>query len=127
VYVVGLAIVALSPVSPVHGVDLSQELDALGLDWITYTKLESFANIVLFVPLGLLVALLVPTKWWWAVIVGLALVAGGIELGQALFLPNRVPTLNDVLANTMGGVVGVALAAIIRGIARATRRARRAE
>lgn len=124
VYVIGLAVVALSPVSPIRGVDLSQELHVIGLDWVTYTQLESFANVMLFVPLGLLVALLIRTRWWWAVVVGLALLAAGIELGQALFLPGRVPTLDDVLANTTGGVIGVALAAVIRGIARATGRAR---
>jgi len=127
IYVIGLAVVALSPQNPIHGVDLSRQLEALGLDWVTYTQLESFANVVLFVPLGLLIALLVPTKWWWAVILGLVLVAGGIELGQALFLPGRVPSLDDVIANSTGGLIGVVIAAIIRGIARATRRLRRTE
>ena len=131
VYVIALAVIALSPVSPIRGLDLSQELDAAGLGWVTYTQLESAANVALFVPLGLLIALLIRTKWWWAVVVGLALLAGGIELGQALFLPGRVPTLDDVLANTTGGVIGVALAALIRGaarlVSRASRRSRGAE
>lgn len=118
--------IALSPVSPIRGVDLSQELEATGLGWVTYTQLESAANVALFIPLGLLIALLVPTRWWWAVVVGLALLAGGIELGQALFLPGRVPTIDDVLANATGGVIGVALAAVIRGIGWAIRRARSA-
>jgi glycopeptide antibiotics resistance protein len=125
--VVALAVIALSPVSPIQGVDLSQELEAAGLGWVTYTQLESAANVLLFVPLGLLIALLIPTKWWWAVVVGLALLAVGIELGQALFLPGRVPTLDDVLANTTGGVIGVAIAAVVRGISRAIRKARSAE
>ena len=122
-----LGIVALSPVSPIDGLDLSQELDATGLGWVTYTQLESFANVLLFVPFGLLIALLSPTRWWWAVIVGLILVAICIELGQAVFLPGRVASMGDVLANSTGGVVGVILAAIIRGLAGATRRARGAE
>ena len=130
-YVIVLAVIALSPVSPIRGLDLSQELEASGLGWVTYTQLESFANVVLFVPFGLLIALLVPTRWWWLVVIGLIAVAGGIELGQALFLPGRVPTIDDVLANSTGGVAGVLIAGIIRGIGwlvtRATRQNARAE
>jgi len=109
-------------VSPIRGVDLSQELDATGFGWVTYTQLESFANVLLFVPFGLLIALLLPTRWWWLVIVALAVVAGGIELGQALFLPGRVASFDDVLANSLGGVVGVAIAGVARAIRRAVRR-----
>ena len=74
-YLVTLAVIALSPISPIRGVDLSQELDATGFGWVTYTQLESFANVVLFVPFGLLIALLVPTRWWWLVVVGLIAIA----------------------------------------------------
>ena len=126
-YLVTLAVIALSPISPIRGVDLSQELDATGFGWVTYTQLESFANVVLFVPFGLLIALLVPTRWWWLVVVGLIAIAAAIELGQALFLPGRVASLDDVIANSTGGVVGVAIAAIIRGVRWAIRRARRSE
>jgi glycopeptide antibiotics resistance protein len=127
VYLVALAIIALSPMSPIRGLDLSQELDAAGFGWVTYTQLESFANVVLFVPFGLLIALLVPTKWWWLVMVALIAVAGCIELGQALFLPGRVPSIDDVLANSTGGIAGVVAAGVIRGIGWAIRRARRTE
>lgn len=127
VYVVALGIIALSPVSPIRGLDLSQQLDSLGLGWVTYTQLESFANVVLFVPFGLLIALLVSTNWWWLVVVGLIAAAAGIELGQALFLPGRVASLDDVIANSTGGVAGVLIAAVIRGIGWAIRRARSAE
>lgn len=127
VYVLALGVIALSPVSPIRGLDLSQQLDSLGLGWVTYTQLESFANVMLFVPFGLLIALLVPTSWWWLVVLGLITVAGGIELGQALFLPGRVPSLDDVIANSTGGVAGVLIAAVIRGIGWAIRTARRVE
>jgi glycopeptide antibiotics resistance protein len=123
--VIALAVIALSPESPIRGVDLSQELDTTGLGWVTYTQLESFANVVLFVPFGLLIALLVPTRWWWLVVTGLVLAAVGIEVGQALFLPERVPSLGDVLANSTGGLIGVGIAAVIRGIAWLVRRASR--
>jgi len=116
-YVITLAVIALSPVSPIRGVDLSEQLYASGLGWVTYTQLEVFANVMLFVPFGLLIALLAPTRWWWAVIIGLILVAICIELGQAVFLPGRVASMGDVLANSVGGIIGVIIAAIIRGIA----------
>ncbi len=122
-----LGVIALSPISPIRGVDLSQELNATGLGWVTYTQLESFANVMLFVPFGLLIALLVPTNWWWLVVVGLIAAAAGIELGQALFLPGRVASFDDVVANSTGGVAGVVIAGIIRGIGWAIRRSRSAE
>lgn len=73
--------------------------------------LEFFGNIALFVPFGLLVALLLPRRHrWWTLLIG-AGVSAVIEGCQALFLPGRVASIGDVAANTLGTLVGTLLVA----------------
>jgi glycopeptide antibiotics resistance protein len=82
-------------------------------DWVSYAAVEFAANILLFVPLGAVVVLFVgPRRWWWGVVVGFV-VSACIELGQLLFLSHRVATINDVVANTSGALIGAALAAVV--------------
>ena len=71
--------------------------------------LELLANVALFTPLGLLVALAVPGARWWVVIATGLLLSTGIELVQ-LALPSRVSTVSDVIANTAGTALGLVLA-----------------
>ena len=77
---------------------------------------EAVANVVMFVPLGVLLPLtigaLAGARRWWAVAVGLGLSAL-IETCQLLFLPDRVPTLQDVAMNTLGTLVGVVLLTLV--------------
>lgn len=75
---------------------------------VTYLGLEAVANVLLFVPFGLLVGLLLPTRRWRVVPAGLALSAL-IETTQLLALPDRVATVQDVVLNTLGAAVGWAL------------------
>jgi VanZ family protein len=49
-----------------------------------------------------------------------AVLSGALELGQALFLPERYASWTDVLANTAGTTLGALIGAAIRA---ATRRA----
>jgi glycopeptide antibiotics resistance protein len=75
--------------------------------------LEVVANILLFVPVGLYLGLLAPTWRWWqgaAVSVGASLV---LEVTQHLLSTGSFDT-SDVIANTFGGVVGLALLALAR-------------
>ncbi|MEX1077689.1 MAG: VanZ family protein [Homoserinimonas sp.] len=78
------------------------------LDWITYALVEFVANIVLFVPVGVLFVLMLGwRRWWLAAVLGIALTAA-IEFAQ-VFLPNRVTDPRDVISNSVGAVIGVAL------------------
>ena len=102
-----------------HAIHVTQQH---GLHFVTYPSVEFGANIALFVPLGLLLALLFgPNRWWRApVICVLATVI--IELGQGALLPHRVASVGDVIANTTGGVLGaLAAVAIMAAIARRRR------
>lgn len=69
-------------------------------------------NVLLFVPLGALVAMATGWRWWWVTIAA-ALTSGAIELGQREWL-TREASVQDVVANTLGallGAVGVSLLA----------------
>jgi len=85
----------------------------LGLDLtVTTAHLERLLNTALFVPLGLLLAVTLGRRWWWAGIpVGLA-VSATVEVLQR-GIPGRVPDPDDVLWNTVGAAVGVALGALV--------------
>lgn len=81
-----------------------------GLAFVTYARIETDANILLFVPFGLLLTLMLkPQHWWWAPVICLA-ASTVVELGQGILLPHRFSSLADVLANTVGGIIGTAVA-----------------
>ncbi|QJW35438.1 VanZ family protein [Cellulosimicrobium protaetiae] len=110
-------------------------LHGLGVP-MTLAVLEASANVVMFLPFGVLgLPLLrgraarrgarVPGPWRGVGIVTLAggVLSAAIELTQNL-LPGRVPTVQDVVLNTLGALVGaLAVAAVLalRGRRRAVR------
>jgi len=80
-------------------------LTGFGGGWVEFA-----ANVLMFLPLGFLLTLLLRHHWYG---VALALVlSAGAELAQFL-IPSRLPSLRDVLANTLGAAIGAALAWII--------------
>lgn len=82
----------------------------LGWESLNFTRLEIIANVLVFVPIGVLAFLLVPRRFWpLAIMLGPAL-SLSIEVFQRLALPNRAATLTDVVANSGGALIGVALA-----------------
>ncbi|GAA1838370.1 hypothetical protein GCM10009750_24970 [Agromyces salentinus] len=86
-----------------------------------YVVLEFTANIVLFVPFGVLAPLAFPRLRPLAVIALGCATSVVIELVQ-FTIPSRYPTVSDVIANTLGTVIGyLVVAAVVR------RRAARAQ
>lgn len=78
----------------------------------SFVSLEFLANVVFLVPVGALIAL----GWrrlrlWHVVLIGF-LTSGLIESIQA-FVPSRAPSLSDVVANTLGTLIGAAIVAAI--------------
>jgi glycopeptide antibiotics resistance protein len=73
------------------------------------TLAELFGNVLLFAPLGFLLPLLVPAmrRWWQALAVG-AGVSLLIELYQLAWPGVRKASVNDVLLNALGAVLGFA-------------------
>lgn len=82
--------------------------------FVNYAFIESGANVLMFLPLGVLVTLMASARHSWvAPAVGFAASAGA-EIAQLLFLPNRVATIEDVVANTAGALIGTLLVVIAR-------------
>jgi glycopeptide antibiotics resistance protein len=120
-YVLGLSLVGLWP-HPVDGaVDVAGlppvrwTTDALGLTPIQgYDVVQFAANVLLFVPFGVLVLLL-----WRRANVLQATAAGAavavlIELLQLLVRPERLASVQDIVANTAGAAAGAAAVRVAR-------------
>jgi glycopeptide antibiotics resistance protein len=84
---------------------------------MSYVEVESALNAMLFVPIGAAVALALSRKLWVLAPVLAFLASVGIEYLQAS-IPGRVPDVQDVVWNTIGGVVG----AVVVGVGRMIRR-----
>ena len=69
---------------------------------------EALANVVMFLPFGLLVPVVLRRPAWVAVPLGAAF-STLLELGQLTFFPGRVATPQDVLMNALGAALGAAL------------------
>lgn len=93
---------------------LIDRLQAAGApSWFDYRFVESAANVVLFIPLGTLLALELPLKLWWIAPLTTTTFSVAIELGQTL-LPARVATIADVYANAAGGLLGATIVLVVR-------------
>ena len=87
--------------------------------WATGGPGEFVANILLFVPLGALVRWAVP-RWGWmfAAFAGAA-VSGVVEVLQ--IGSTRVSDPRDLVANSVGAVVGALVVAVVGGVRRLSR------
>ena len=83
-------------------------------EWFGYSKLEFSANILMFVPIGFLIALLLPWRVWWLALLLVPAFSVGIELLQGAVLAARFSTPVDVVANSLGGIAGVIVAGLLR-------------
>lgn len=72
---------------------------------VTYAGVEAVANVLMFVPFGVLAGLLLTRRW--SVVLVAAGLSTAIEVSQRLFLPTRVPTVQDVVLNTAGAALGL--------------------
>jgi len=87
--------------------------------FVDYTFIESMANVLLFIPVGILFGLLLPLRWWpVALLLGPAL-SGVIEVAQRYLLDERYSTIDDVIANSIGATIGVLLAVMLRAVVHA--------
>lgn len=91
--------------------------------WFDYDFLQNASNVVLFAPLGALIAsVALPRLWWASGVLGLAL-SLTVEFVQAEFLPARFASAGDLAANTAGALLGGAIVAVARALRARRRRA----
>jgi hypothetical protein len=97
---------AETPIGVVYGV--SNHLARLGMPtWARDTGLIEFVlNVLLFIPLAALCALLWTRPKVWVWIVGGLLLSSSLEWLQQEFLSSRSASSLDIIANTIGAAVG---------------------
>jgi hypothetical protein len=78
--------------------------------WVTFQVVEFSSNVVMFLPLGLLGAV-VFARARWAVFAACLVFSIAVELVQWVHLPARQADWRDVLANALGTAIGIALVA----------------
>lgn len=114
-FLVAVALLTLTPARVEHAMPnlldlLLGVIHDLGWTSLDFHRLEVLANVAVFVPVGVLAFLLLPRRLWpLALLVGPAL-SLSIETVQGMALPHRAATVSDVLANSTGATIGVALA-----------------
>lgn len=112
VYAMAALVLLLSPIGPgaiVEAVTRWTQED-LGLVVVRQGWIEFGANIVLFLPLGLLLALLFRPPWIGVVLaVALSVAAEAVQL----VLPGRLASPRDILANALGAGIGAFIAWLI--------------
>lgn len=122
-YALLLTGIAFWPVPVDRGAGPLLRLITRAIPALTYDRIEFAANILLFVPLGLLLTLIL-TRNRWLVLPVAFLATVTIECVQALLLDARTPSVLDIVANTAGACIGVVLAVFIDAL-RASYRPRR--
>src|SRR5213078_894016 len=110
VYVLVLAVVLFSPTSHVQAAlvnDLVRAFRAVLPDsWATFTRVEVLMNAVIIAPLSLLGSRVWPRLRWqdWTAYAFVG--ASCVELVQGLLLPGRQASFSDIVANTIGAMLG---------------------
>lgn len=118
-YAIFLAIVLLWPTSGTQSAGAAWLVDiarAFGVapEIATQARAEFVANVLIVVPLSALAALVWPRSTWRDVTAWAFVLACAIETVQGLLLPGRTPSTVDVVANTLGGLVGALAIAALR-------------
>jgi glycopeptide antibiotics resistance protein len=120
VYAAFVLLVTLWPTTVDRGLDPYIErilvaLHARGVPtFVDYAFVEFSANIGFFVPVGFLLAILITRRLQWLAVLCAAVLSTGVEVAQWLFLPGRVASAADVLANTIGAAIGCGAAVLVR-------------
>ena len=79
---------------------------------IGYDRFELLANIALFVPAGMFLLLLLGAGRWWVAALLCFATTAAIESAQHA-IPGRVPDERDLVANSLGAIIGIAVALVI--------------
>lgn len=125
-YLVALLLITLLPGSEAGRVTgivetVATWLGAFDIPYdVAYPIMEFLANIALFLPFGLLIAVAWPAMPRGRIVAAGFATSGAIELVQ-LMLPTRFSTLSDLIANTLGTVIGCAVAVLFAGFLRRRR------
>lgn len=80
---------------------------------MSFVQVESTLNALVFIPLGAVLAMIFGRKLWFLAPICALGISFTVEYLQAR-VPGRVPDVNDVVWNTIGGLIGACIVAAIR-------------
>ena len=84
----------------------------LGWTWLGFNELEAVANVLVFVPIGIIAFIVFRRAWPVALAAG-PLLSIGVEIVQEVALPHRIGSVADIALNTLGATIGVILAWLV--------------
>lgn len=109
---------------PIYGGATSELVDdgLAVLDRLTFFQfgladLEVIANVLIFIPIGIFGAMLLPRRMWWVAVLAGAALSAVAELFQAVMLSSRVGSLRDVVLNVGGTLLGAFGTWVVRKVA----------
>ncbi|WP_223622097.1 VanZ family protein [Microbacterium sp. EST19A] len=116
-FLAGLALLTLTPSrveeSMPNLLDLVLSIaHRLGWASLDFTRLEVLANVLVFIPVGILAFVLLPRRVWMLSLLVGPLLSLSIEAAQRIALPHRAATVTDVIANSSGATAGVVFAVL---------------
>jgi glycopeptide antibiotics resistance protein len=80
--------------------------------WLTYVRVEFLASVAMFLPIGVFFRLLFGRRLWFVNVISGVLLTLTIEFAQR-FIPGCVSDLRDLVANSLGTVLGVLVALVL--------------
>ena len=83
-------------------------------DWALPEHYGALLNVLLFVPVGMALALITPWSWWRIALVA-TLVSAVVELAQATIV-DRDSSVQDVVTNGIGALLGAAAVMVVRRV-----------
>jgi len=111
-----------------HNIDRIRWVPLARIDGGRESMPDMVSNVLLFIPLGVLIGLVISRRKRhssWALIFGLALLGSALLSGLVetlqLFSVSRITSVTDLLTNTLGGLTGAILLALLLRILRARR------
>jgi glycopeptide antibiotics resistance protein len=120
-YLIALALIAFWPEPVDRGLGWVIAKVTQHIPLMTYARIEYLANIALFIPLGVLLALVLHRARY--LVVPLAVITTvTVEGVQAVMLDSRVPSLHDIVANVTGACVGLVAAVAVEALRARTQR-----
>ena len=125
-------VLTLAPDAPMRGLfEFHDSLTRLvgrvtrGRTDVSVEEAEALANVLLFVPIGFLLRLALPRVWSTLLLAVATAGSLGIEVVQYLLLPDRTPSLVDVLTNGGGTAIGLVAGVDVQRLVRWWARRRR--
>ena len=92
-----------------------QELHERGVPgFVDYGFIEFTANIALFIPVGFILGLAIPVRWWMLALILGPTLSAAIEMIQHALLDARYSAISDVIANSVGATIGLFIAVLLR-------------